>query len=38
MVSNMDIFDFELTDEEMQAINSLDQELDNNWDIRYFNF
>lgn len=38
MVSNADIFDFELTDEEMQAINSLDQELDNNWDIRYFNF
>ena len=38
MISNADIFDFELTDEDMQAINSLNQEKDNNWDIKYFNF
>lgn len=38
MISNSDIFDFELTDEDMQRINALNREEDNNWDIKYFNF
>lgn len=38
MISNSDIFDFELTEDDMQRINKLNKEEDNNWDIRYFNF
>lgn len=38
MISNADIFDFELTEEDMKRINNLDEELDYNWDTKYFNF
>ena len=38
MISNADIFDFELSDDEMKAINSLNQERATNWDIDNFNF
>lgn len=38
MISNSDIFDFELTEDDMQRINKLNKEEDNTWDIRYFNF
>ena len=38
MISNSDIFDFELTEDDMQRINKLNKAEDNNWDIRYFNF
>jgi diketogulonate reductase-like aldo/keto reductase len=38
MESNADIFDFELTEDEMQKINALNQESDANWDSYNFNF
>lgn len=38
MMSNADIFDFELSDEEVKIINSLNREKATNWDIDNFNF
>jgi diketogulonate reductase-like aldo/keto reductase len=38
MKSNADIFDFELTEDDMQKINALNQEIDFNWDPYNFNF
>lgn len=38
MISNADIFDFELDSDDMNQINALNIEEDNNWDIKYFNF
>ena len=38
MQSNADIFDFELSEEDMRAINALNKEQDNNWDTLNFNF
>lgn len=38
MISNADIFDFELSDEEMRMINSLNEEQECNWDTENFNF
>lgn len=38
MISNADIYDFELSDEDMRVINGLNREEDTNWDTKYFNF
>lgn len=38
MISNADIFDFALSDEEMKKINALNVEQDSNWDTENFNF
>lgn len=38
MISNADIFDFELTDQEMKSINDLNVEQESNWDTENFNF
>lgn len=38
MVSNADIFDFELSDKEMEIINGMNREEETNWDTENFNF
>lgn len=38
MIENADLFDFELTEEEMKAINDINTENETNWDTENFNF